>query len=268
MKIDIHVTTCHKSSLVCRPRPQDAGTTRWNARPWTLEERLEISKISLESIRRFVDKTVSLGHDVRFTILDDGTDTEEGINWLDSIDFAEVKRFPNRGSSAGINDHFKTIPENTDLVLHLEDDQIVFDPFWSNWAEFAWRALKLNKSNIKSITFKNGLPSTPDNPGYVGSWGPLGSEKINGLEVIKFRCLGNPHHVFLYEDYKKLFPQQGNSGSNEYYLNSKLNEFGWLNGELQIPLFFFHSHLLEYPVPHIPSTKEMNLSGVWMGIWY
>jgi hypothetical protein len=105
------------------------------------------------------------------------------------------------------------------------------------------------------------LPSDPSSPGINGAWGPKGFIKFGDYNGILYNLLGNAHHVMLKETYLKFFPLFGSAGSCESFMNNKMFELGIKNVELQAPIYFFHSHKLNYPIKNIPKTSEWNRSG-------
>lgn len=248
-KLDIHITTCNRYDVKCRPRPRPHYAKKWNVKEWTNDERVEISKISVESIIKLKNQLESHGHIVRLTLIDDGTDIEQALEWHKSIDrgVVNIKKLPNRGSSVGINEHFQEIKQDPpDYILHVEDDNLFFNPLNIDWLKNIDNVKKQN-DNIIVFTLRSGLPVEPCDHGYKGAWGPVKYEKIANFDIILFKCMGNAHHIMKWKDYCKFFPLSGNTGSCESYMNSKLLNLGY-NCEIQQHVHFFHSHLLNYPI--------------------
>lgn len=251
MKLDIHITTCNRYSVKCRPRPYEAPTCgEWNVKEWTHEERVKITQLSLDSIINFTNQIKKHGHEVNLTILDDGSDIPEAINLLKSLPVT-VKTFPNRGSSAGVNEHIESLKQNPpDYILHIEDDNLVFNPKNIDWLTL----LHNNKNdNIKVFTFRSGLPVDPKDKGFSAAWGPK-DFYVNTIPYLIFNMMGNAHHLISWEDYMHFFPLSGNTGSCEQYMNTRLSSIG-KNAEPQIPIHFFHSHMWSYPI----STNDLSM---------
>jgi hypothetical protein len=262
MKVDIHFTTCHHSSIKCRPRTNDYNLENFNISPWTTEEKFKITKKSLFSLIKF---SISGGlGEQPINVIDDGSDYNLVDNWLNLLEggnLIKAHRFEHRGSSAGLNDYVKTIPEDIDLIVHTEDDHCWFNPENLEWPAICHKFLKDNP-DVGVITFRSGLPTNPKHPDYKGAWGPIGwrESRNDSPPAILFRCLGNAHHIMLKETYLKFFPLQGNAGSCEAYMNGKLSQLGLLNAEIQIPVYAFHSHCYEREMPAIVTTDELNMS--------
>lgn len=255
MTVDVHITTCHHHTVRCRPRVCQISDS--NTREWTPEERLEISKYTVDSVKRFC-QAIPPEQLSRLSLLDDGSDYAPAIEWLNGLTDINVVRYPHRGSSAGINDYCETI--EADLVLHVEDDHILFNPFGKNWAQICYDFLTSDvakQHNIKVITLRSGLPSEDTSPGLGGAWGPQGW--VPG--GILYKCMGNAHHIMLREDYKKFFPLSGSSGACETMMNGKLAQLGFKNVELQDFFYAFHSHMWEYPLIEGITSEELNRSG-------
>lgn len=246
MKLDVHVTTCHRHDVKCRPRPHEGPN--WNVKAWTREERIEISKVSVNSIIRFTDLLKTHGHDVSVTILDDGSNVRKANEWLESLQGkVGLKLFPARDSSAGVNDHFYDLNTNPpDYICHFEDDNILFNPLNLDWLTIIDN-IRRDSGNIKVFTFRSGLPVSPEDRGYRGSWAPIGASPAGKQHSILFRMMGNAHHIIKWSDYKSFFPLMGNTGSCEEVLNKKLDLIG-LNAEPQIHVHAFHSHMWEYKI--------------------
>lgn len=243
MKLDIHITTCHRHDVKCRPRPPESPM--WNVREWTHEERLGISKYSVESIIRFVNLLRSHGVEVNLSLLDDGSNIPEAVAWICSLeDKLKIYRYPHRGSSAGINDYTKAL--DCDYVMHVEDDHILFNPNNINWLEIIHKIRK-SSDNIKVFTFRSGLPVSVKDKGYNGAWGPIGSSDAGDIHSILFRKMGNAHHIMSLKDYEQFLPLQGSTGGCEAFMNTKLEMLG-LNAEPQIHVHAFHSHMYSYPI--------------------
>lgn len=250
-------------SVKCRPRTNDYNIKGFNITPWTAEEKLDIAKISFESLFEFADGTP-------VNIIDDGSNIMGAVEWLLELDKRTnvfVRIYEHRGSSAGINNYFNNIlPKDTDLVAHFEDDHIYFNPENIDWQKICYEFLKENP-DVGVITFRSGLPSNPNYPDYHGAWGPVGFRE-GKYPAILFNNMGNAHHVMLMETYKRFFPLYGNAGSCEAYMNGQLNNMGLLNAELQIPIYAFHSHCYSRPLPEVITTDALNMSprGIEYGI--
>lgn len=251
MSIDVHITTCHHTSVKCRDRQ---GLPPWsNIKSWTPEERLNISKISIESIKNFVKTSIT---DYKLFLLDDGSNTEDSKSWLNSLSDINVKSFPHRGSSSVINDHFSTI--DSQYVFHIEDDHILFNPKSLNLNDICNKILDIE--DIKVISLRSGLPSRKESPGINGDWGPRGFKIINDIPCIIYNRLGNSQHIMSKKTYSEFFPMVGNTGGCEDYLNRVMRNKGYKNVEIQLPIYAFHSHTLSYPIS-IPNSDEWNRSG-------
>lgn len=245
MNLDIHITTCHRKDVKCRPRKHE--NEKWNVKEWTHEERLEISKISVESIINFANKIKNYNHSVEITLLNDGSDIPEAVKWIESLKNIKVKNFPARGSSAGINDHFSDLNKNPpDYILHIEDDNLLFNGLNIDWLTEIDK-IKKAQNEIKVFTFRSGLPVEKQDKGYYGAWGPIKGLQINNAHVILFKMMGNAHHIMHWNDYKKFFPLHGNTGGCEAYMNSILETYGF-NCEPQFHVHCFHSHMLEHSI--------------------
>lgn len=255
MKVDVHITTCHRSDVKCRPRPSPNDGRPWNVKEWTPEERLQISKLSIDSVQRFVN-TMRYYHDVELTILDDGSDNKEANEWLDALSLLHslnVKRFPARGSSAGINDHISSLKLKPDYIIHIEDDHILFNPK-------SLDIIGLIDNGPEGVyTLRSGLPFEKTDRGFSGFWGPIGTVKKN-LQYIQYRSMGNAHHIVRYDMYKRFLPLQGNTGGCESYMNSVLQSLNIPNYEPQIHVHAFHSHTYKYPIESI-NLKDWHKSG-------
>lgn len=260
MNIDVHMTTCHRSDVRCRPRGNDHHVEGFNVTEWTPEERLEMSKIALASLRQFVESLPDT-HRVRISLLDDGSNYAPATEWLTELsensNWLNVIRGEACGSAETINRYADTIPEDTDLVFHAEDDQIFFNPTKLDWADVCWQILDDPKATNKVITFRSGLPTQADDPGLRGAWGPVDT----GPRLIYFNFMGNAHHVMRYQDYMQMLPLSGNTGSCEAQMNQTLLKKKWRNAELQEPVFVFHSHKLNDPGPKNPTTDDWNKTG-------
>lgn len=261
MKIDLHITTCHHHDVKCRERP--------GLKSWTQDERVKMSKLAVRSIEEFAKLH---NHEVKITILDDGSDNENALLWLSTIDCfsnIQVRFFSHRGSSAGINDHMAELDDDVDLIVHIEDDHIMFNPLDLDWATICYDFLnsqEAKENNIAVITFRSGLPSDKDNPGYHNAWGPIGFIETDKTKGIIFPKMGNAHHVMLPRDYKKLLPLVGSSGDCEAAMNDKLSSLGLKNVELQEYIYAFHTHTYEGELPDPVTSEDLNLSGA--GIEY
>ena len=260
MKVDIHITTCHHSTVNCRPRVREYPWS--NVKPWTKTERLDISKVSVNSIINFTEDTSIIR---RVTLIDDGSDMPEAITWLKSQDRLTVLAGAHKGSSAGINNYMTGQEHNDDdLIVHIEDDHISFNPFKIDWAQQCYNILtskEAEKNKIAVITFRSGLPTNIDIPGYYGAWGPKGWLTTDLVKAPWFSALGNAHHIMLWKDYKKFLPLSGSSGSCENSMNIQLSRLGLKNIELQDHIYMFHSHMWEYPISLGANTNDWNLSG-------
>jgi hypothetical protein len=257
--IDVHITTCNHTSVKCRDRQ---GLPSWsNIKSWTSQERIEISKLSIESIKSFVNQSTQKKQLKNFSLLDDGSDIPAAVEWLESIQNLNVIRYPHRGSSFGINEYQKTI--TSDLVFHIEDDHICFNPFKTNIVDLCHRILtseQASRYNIKVLTLRSGLPSHPDNLGIKGGWGPIGAINIDGIPLILYNAMGNAHHIMLSDTYNKFFPLNGNTGGCEAYMNRVMLQHGFKNAEIQDFIYAFHSHTLSYSVDTSPSSFKWNRS--------
>lgn len=259
MTIDIHITTCNHSSVKCRDRQ---GLPGWsNIRSWTNEERIDISKISVESIKSFIKNSTTPDQISRFSLLDDGSDLVNATSWLDSLKNIDVIRYPHRGSSSGINDYQKTI--DADLVFHIEDDHICFNPFKKNIVKLCYDILtseQAQRHRIKVLTLRSGLPSHKENLGINGAWGPIGKIKIDNVPLILYNAMGNAHHIMLRETYNTFFPLNGSTGGCESYMNNVMRLNSFKNAEIQEFIYAFHSHTLEYAIDNSPSCFKWNRS--------
>lgn len=248
MKLDVHITTCHRYNVHCRPRPHE--NSNWNVKEWTHQERIGITKLSVYSIINFCNMLKKYNHEVELTLLDDGSDIPESLEIINELPI-KIKRFSNRGSSAGINDHFNSLKNNPpDYILHIEDDNILFNPKNIDWLS-SIDYIKKNNEDIKVFTFRSGLPVDPKDKGFKGAWGPVGFRK-EPIPCILFNRMGNAHHVVSWKDYSSFFPLNGNTGSCEEYMNSKLHGF---NAEPQISIHCFHSHMWSYPI----NTNKLSM---------
>jgi len=260
MKIDIHITTCNHSSVKCRDRQ---GLPEWsNVKSWTSEDRIKISKLSVDSIKKFIKNSTYTDQISKFTLLDDGSDLKEAIEWMDSLKDIDVIKYPHRGSSAGINDYQKTI--NADLVFHIEDDHICFNPFSRNIVNLCEKILTSKlaiEKNIKVLTFRSGLPTASNSLGLNGAWGPQDFVEIDNIPLILFNRLGNAHHIMLKKDYDLFFPLIGSSGGCECYMNEIMEKNNFKNAEIQDYIYMFHSHALNFETKFIGNTDDWNRSG-------
>lgn len=246
MKLDVHITTCHRRNVKCRPRFKNHNKPEWNVKEWTHEERIKITKISVISIVNFCLKLKKFGHEINLTLLDDGSDIPEAIEILNSLPIRLV-RYPARGSSAGINDHIKTLESNPpDYVFHVEDDNLLFNPLNMDWLTTIDKIKKSNE-DIKVFTFRSGLPVESVDKGFTGLWGPIGSKSCDETHLILFKAMGNAHHIINWNDYKKFLPLGGSTGSCESQMNNVLMKIG-LNCEPQIHVHCFHSHMWKFPI--------------------
>lgn len=254
------MTTCFHSSMVCRPRINDYNIEGFNITPWTVEEKFKIAQITYKSLIEFIGDENSL------SIIDDGSNLKEANAWLNDIKSKtnKVYQYTHRGSSQGINDYYKTIPNDIDVIFHCEDDHLIWNPENLDWKQICYEFLKENP-DIGVVTLRSGLPSATDRPDYKGAWGPIGFRNSNYNAII-YNNMGNAHHIMLKKTYDRFFPLQGNAGSCEAYMNNKLHSLGLLNAELQIPVYAFHSHCYSRPLPDIVTTTELNKSPI--GIEY
>lgn len=247
MKVDVHMTTCHHSTVKCRPRTNDYNIENFNITEWTQLEKLEIAKISAQSLREFAGD---------ISIVDDGSDLPEAIEWLATQ--KNVYSYPHRGSGSALNSYHKRIPAETDLICHFEDDHVYYNPEKLDWAKIAHDFLVENPS-VGVVTLISGLPNRPDYPDYNGAWGPVGF--MDGkVPALLFNCMGNAHHIMLKKTYDKFFPLVGSSGACEAYMNRRLAQLRLKNAELQIPVYAFHSHCLNRQLPVEITTNELNMS--------
>ena len=136
MKTDVHFTTCHHTTIKCRPRTNDYNIEGWNITAWTNEEKIAIAKQSLISLSEFADQKIS--------VIDDGSNIPEARSWLDNLDAERYnKHFCKKGgSSAAVNSYKETIPEDVDLIAHFEDDHIYFNPENLDWKQIAYDFLQ------------------------------------------------------------------------------------------------------------------------------
>lgn len=242
MLVDVHVTTCHRSDVKCRPRPDPRNGRAWNVKEWTPEERLAISQYSFNSIQRFV-KTMREFHDVELTLIDDGSDNQNTIDWMNAIkdtDF-NIKRFPARGSSAGINDHMADLRYTPDYIIHFEDDHILFNPDKIDFINI------INNGPDGVFTLRSGLPFDTDDKGFTGGWGP--QDIINkNVRYVVYNKMGNAHHIMKWDLYKRFLPLSGSTGGCECYMNDRLAQINIKNYEPQIHVHAFHSHMWEYEI--------------------
>lgn len=260
MNVDIHITTCNHTDVKCRNR---VGLPSWsNVKSWTLDERIDISKLSINSISNFVNSSFNSSEISKFTILDDGSNIEEYKSWLDSCG-VNVLHFLHRGSSFAINDYYPTI--NSNYVFHIEDDHILFNPKSINLIEVFDRLL--SDGSIHVLTFRSGLPSGEKSLGLKGAWGPKGFKVVNDIPVILYNRLGNAHHIMKLETYSIFFPMIGNTGGCESYLNNIMEKNKLVNAEIQLPIYAFHSHTLNYKLDkHDSDSWNMSGDGFEYGI--
>lgn len=268
MNVDLHITTCHHSTVTCRPRMREYP--RSNVRQWTKEERLEISKIAVNSIIRFC-RPLQSRHNIRISLLDDGSDMPEAIAWLDSLKEIEVIRNNHAGSAAAINNYLKTIKPNTDLIVHFEDDMIPFNPEQIDWVDLSLRYLESNQAKdnkVIGVHFKGGLPTDLENPQRVGNWGPVGFIKGNDSipSAWKLKLIANFHHILKPQDYRLFLPLSANRGECEAMMGYRLQSLKRFMAEIQVPIYVFHTHMLNCSLPEIVTSEELSLSG--MGIEY
>lgn len=257
MKIDVHMTTCHRSDVKCRTRTNDSNVKGFNVTEWSPKERLEMSKLSVESVRMFI-ASLPDEHDVRFSLVDDGSDYYDVFEWLeelDKCDWIEVHRMVKGGSANAVNEYIKTVDDDTDMIVHIEDDHIMFNPNKTDWAMACKE--QLDRNIAKVITFRSGLPTQKDDPGLKGGWGPRYSDE----RCIYFNMMGNAHHIMMYEDYKRMLPLQGNTGGCEAFMNQRLNKYQWTNAELQAEIYAFHAHKLETKLPKVVTTDKLCQTG-------
>jgi hypothetical protein len=265
MLVDVHITTCNHFDVKCRPRFNDRGVQGFNIKGWTQLDRVSISKYSVDSICRFV-KSMSPDSLSRFSLLDDGSNIPEAENWLTSLDEKTllVKRYQHRGSSYGINDYYKSMA--CDLVAHFEDDHVMFNPFNLNWAEICYNILtspKAKEHNIKVLTFRSCLPTRNNDPGLHGAWGARGMQKINNLPTLTIHeAMGNAHHIMLKETYDQFMPLSGNTGGCEAQMNNSLSSMGFKNAEIQMPVYAFHSHTWNQPLPLKVTSEDLCKSAI------
>lgn len=256
------MTTCFHSSMACRPRTNDYNIKGFNITPWTVEEKLKIAQISYKSLVEFINDENNL------SIIDDGSNLKEANIWLNEIKSKtnKVYQYAHRGSSQGLNDYYKIIPSDTDVIFHCEDDHLMWNPEKLDWKKICYEFLTENP-DVGVITFRSGLPSNPNYPDYHGAWGPIGF-RDGKYPAILFNNMGNAHHIMLMETYKRFFPLYGNAGSCEAYMNGQLNNMRLLNAELQIPVYAFHSHCYSRALPEKVTTDALNMSprGIEYGI--
>ena len=273
MKTDVHITTCHHSEVTCRPRYNDRNIVGFNIEGWTQEERLEISKVSVDSILRFCD-IIPPERLAGLTLIDDGSDMPAAKEWLNELNdsILTIERNSHNGSSYGINKHYAKMAD-CDLVAHFEDDHVMFNPWGLDWARLCYDFLtskKVRERGIGVVTFRSGLPTSIDDPGIHGAWGAreFVKEDISSLlpAYTIHEQMGNAHHVMLRETYDRFMPLAGNTGGCEAYMNNICRREGILNAELQVPIYAFHSHTWSSPIPEPVTSFELSQSAV--GIEY
>lgn len=253
MKTDIHFTTCHHSTVKCRPRNNDYNFPGFNITSWTPEEKLEIAKLSYNSLSEFCGQSIS--------VIDDGSDNEDAIKWLKLL--PSVKQYPHRGSSAGINDYITSLnTTEIDMFAHFEDDLVYFNPENLDWKSICYKFL-IDNPDVATVTLRSLLPSKDIGPPYKGLWGPKGfRESINGSPpAILYKALANANHIALRDNYLKFFPLSGSSGTCEHNMCEHLESMNMYNAEIQIPVYAFHSHCLHRPLPEVVRSEDLNLSG-------
>lgn len=263
MKIDVHITTCHRTDVHCRPRPHEGD--HWNVRPWTPEERLNISKYSVESILRFFNHPCMSHHDIRVTLLDDGSNRPEVLDWFDEIDAdprIRTKYFRARGSAAGINDHISALPDNVDYIMHIEDDHILFNP---ESIDIFSLIDSPDYQKYSVFTLRSGLPTCITDSGWNGAWGPVSFNNLSREPVMEYKQMGNAHHIVKFDKYKDMFiPLHGNTGGCEADMNRRIKG---LNAEIQVPVHAFHSHLWESEVTNTTlNSWHQSGEGIEVGI--
>ena len=250
MSSDIHMTTCHHTSLKCRPRTNDYNIEGWNITAWTQSEKLNIAKQSLASLNQFAKQKIS--------IVDDGSDYTYANLWLqECISKFNTYSF-SRSNENALNKYIKFIDDDVDLIAHFEDDHVYFNPENLNWQQIAYDFLTSNK-DIGSLSFISGLPNRPEFPDYKGAWGPI-SFRDREIPALLYKRLGNSHHIMLKDTYLKFFPLIGKSGTCEAYMCNKLSELGLLHAEIQVPIYAFHSHCFKRELPKNVTTTELNMS--------
>lgn len=267
MVVDIHITCCHNSTMKCRPRGREYP--RSNVTEWTLPERLEISKISIQSLQYFIKPLLSK-HTIRCTLLDDGSDIPEALEWMNSLEGIEVIHYPKMETSAVINEYMKTVTK-PDLIVHLEDDQIYFNPLNLDWIEIAHRYLTSKPFFINKmigLTFRNGLPSDESNPQFYHNWGAKGflDSPNDNIKCVFYELISNNCHMMTWNHYKQFLPLHGNSGNCEALMSLAIRDNGLKFTEAQEFIHIFHTHKYKEQLPDYVTTEELNLSG--MGIEY
>lgn len=258
MKIDIHFTTCHHTSVKCRPRTNDYNIEGFNITPWTLDEKLKIAQTSLISFKEFC-----VPHPV--TVIDDGSNIPDALNWFSTLN-NHIYSYPHSGTAAAINAYMAHLSNDVDLIFHSEDDHVWYNPEKLDWATLAYEFL-INNPDIGVVCFRSGFPSEPTHPDIHGAWGPIGWRESSSNAIL-YKAMGNSHHLMLRDTYEKFLPLQGNAGSCEAYMNRKLRTLGLLSAELQIPVYAFHSHCYEREVPYDANSVSLNMSprGIEYGI--
>lgn len=252
MKLDVHITTCHRPEVKCRPRYKESN--KWNVREWTHEERLNISKICINSIINFSKQLEKFGHEVNVTLLNDGSSIPAAIDWMYSLKDITVKSYSPMGSSGVINSHFNDIKDSDiDYILHIEDDNILFNPLNIDWLSII-NSIKEINNTIGVFTFRSGLPVCAEDNGFKGAWGPKANYRLADTECLLFNRLGNAHHIMRFDDYKQFMPLSGNTGGCESLMNDRLGSLAKINCEPQIHVHAFHSHMWKFPI----ESNELN----------
>jgi len=250
MKIDIHIMTCHRCDYV----PTAPG---FNPNVWkTPEERLEISKISIDSFRRFIS-SVNQNSISSVSIINDGSTYEPALKWLSSITDIDVVNYDNMGSGPAMSKYIESLDDDVDLVAHFEDDQIMFNPLNKDWADIAYRLISSEKEYggfIRAVCFRSGHGCiSSSHHKYAHSF----TKKYN-LAYNTVPYLGNSQFVIDLDSIKQLLPIEGNRGNSETYINEKKNKLGIIHAEIQDHIFMFHSHVLEGGIPQIPNTDSLR----------
>lgn len=241
MKVDVHCTTCHNSGVEARVT---------SIKSWTREQKKDICKISIESLIRFCESQKKYGHEITITLLDDGSDQLDMVNWMDNHPLVKVKHFKKQGSGPCTTQHVRTC--EADLIVHVEDDQIYFNPYDIDWVSKSYELLK--NSNVHFLTTYAGTPEFTR-----GAWySPTYNIVHNGIEFIHFPYIGNSFFITLKQNFNKLLPITLSSGEAETELNNKAKELKLVNGLINIPVFVFHSHLLHQDMPENIDTTSLR----------
>jgi hypothetical protein len=251
MKVDVHCTTCHNSGVEARVT---------GIRTWSREEKKDICKISIESLIRFCDSQKKYGHDITITLLDDGSDQADMIKWMNMCPHVKVKHFKKQGSGPCTTQHVRDC--DADLIVHVEDDQIYFNPYDIDWVSKCYQLLQ-NK-DIHFLTVYAGTPEFTRGGWYSPTYGVF----YNDIEFINVPYIGNCLFVTTKQNFVKLLPITLSSGEAEIEIYNKVKEQNIVHGLINIPVFVFHSHLLHQDVPENIDTTSLRrwVAGTQFGI--